>query len=77
MPGTALSDHAPVSLKIFLEGFTGPRRGIGIPDSVFRLTKLSQNLEVVWYSRTHSNPTIKLAFALSTSALIARSHAEA
>ena len=35
VPGTALSDHAPVALQILFEGFSGPRRDIGIPDSVF------------------------------------------
>ncbi|MCO5614063.1 hypothetical protein L7F22_068344 [Adiantum nelumboides] len=48
LPGTSLSDHAPVSLCLLSQHSIAPRRGSRIPDSILQDTELRNALSQIW-----------------------------
>ncbi|MCO5590348.1 hypothetical protein L7F22_044317 [Adiantum nelumboides] len=48
LPGTSLSDHAPVSLCLLSRRSMAPRRGSRIPDSILQDTELRIVLSQIW-----------------------------
>ena len=47
-PGTALSDHAPVSIRILAQRPDAPRRGCRIPDVILSSDTLQAELQGIW-----------------------------
>ena len=55
-PGTALSDHAPVSIRLIAQRPIAPRRGCRIPDAVLSSATLHSELQHIWRISSHSPP---------------------
>lgn len=76
-PGTALSDHAPLYLRIVAQRPAAPCRGCRIPDVVLSSDSL---LEDIWYVSHEDPPTdfaLFIAASLAASSETCRHHATA
>ena len=77
-PGTALSDHAPISLRIIAQRPDGPRRGCRIPDAILSIDSMHAQLQDIWTVSPCSPPADFASFLaerIVTSSEICRHHA--